>query len=216
MTADLSFWAAGLGAVLLPILALQDLVGVAAFRRHCEPRVVGLMLPGALLGIAAGWAFASVLPMIALMAALGLVSIASWLWRLARRAWPGDGIARPWPAWAATPCGFASGFASQIGNAGGPPYQLWAGSQRLTHLEYIGSNAVLFACINWAKLPAYAALGQFTTTNLRLSAILLPAAFLSTLAGIALVKRVASAKFFILADVLMIAIGLKLLVPALG
>lgn len=108
-------------AVLLPILALQDLVGVAAFRRHCEPRVVGLMLPGALLGIAAGWAFASVLPMIALMAALGLVSIASGLWRLARRAWPGDGIARPWPAWAATPCGFASGFASQIGNAGGPP-----------------------------------------------------------------------------------------------
>lgn len=75
---------------------------------------------------------------------------------------------------------------------------------------------MLFACINWAKLPAYAALGQFTPTNLRLSAILLPAAFLSTLAGIALVKRVASAKFFILADVLMIAIGLKLIVPALG
>src|SRR3546814_15591040 len=57
--------------------------------------------------------------------------------------------------------GFATGLTSQIAHAGGPPFQMWVTPRRLPHLVFIGTSSVLFALINWMKVPAYLALGAF-------------------------------------------------------
>ena len=46
-------------AILLPILIVQDVVGVWAFRRDWDRYVLGWMLPGAVLGIVLGYVFAA-------------------------------------------------------------------------------------------------------------------------------------------------------------
>ena len=46
-------------AILLPILIAQDVVGVWAFRRTVEWKLLGWMMPGAVLGIWLGYAFAA-------------------------------------------------------------------------------------------------------------------------------------------------------------
>lgn len=198
-------------AILLPILVATDAVSVWSFRHDWNRRIVAIMLPGALIGVAIGWLMAAALPVAAIMAALGLISVAFGLWRL----WVerGGNVPAPRPSSPVIGAlfGMATGFTSQIAHAGAPPFQIWVAPQRLPHTEYVGTTAILFAIINWAKVPAYMALGEFTPANLTISAALIPLALLSTLAGVWLVRRVQSAKFYTLAYILMVGLGLKLI-----
>ena len=88
--------------------------------------------------------------------------------------------------------------------------------RRLPRDTLIGTTAIAFAAINWMKVPAYAALGQFTTENLTATALLLPVAIASTLAGVALVRRIDPARFYTMIYVLMILLGFKLIWDAVG
>lgn len=203
-------------AILLPILIVQDIVSVWAFRHTWDRRIVLTMLPGALVGVIGGWFFADRLSEDSVMAALGGISIAFGLWRL----WLERGGRAPLPSnspgWVGTLFGAATGFTSQIAHAGGPPFQMWVGPKRLPHETFVGTSAVLFAAINWMKLPAYLALGQFTPENLTASAALVPLAIVSTFGGVWLIRRMNTARFYTMVYLLMVALGGKLLFDALG
>lgn len=196
-------------AILLPILIVQDVVGIWAFRRTIDGRVIAWMLPGAAIGIALGYAFASVVQPSAVLALVGGISIAFGLWRLwtERNGLP---AARPSPGWIGTLFGVASGFTSQIAHAGQPPFQLWVLPRQLPRDVLVGTTALFFGAVNWLKVPAYLALGQFTGANLATSAALLPVAIAATFAGVWLVRRVAAKRFYTAIYVLMIAVGVKL------
>jgi uncharacterized protein len=86
--------------------------------------------------------------------------------------------------------GAVCGFTSMIAHAGGPPFQVYVLAQRLARDVFVGTGAVLFAAINWIKLPPYVALGQFTHENLLTSAALFPLAVLATWLGVLLVRHV--------------------------
>ena len=75
----------------------------------------------------------------------------------------------------------------------------------------VGTTAIYFATINWIKVPAYWALGQFTAQNLLTAAALLPVAIASTFAGVWLVRRIDPGRFYTLIYVLMILVGGQLL-----
>lgn len=198
-------------AILLPILIVQDAVSVWSFRHSWDKWIVGWMLPGTLAGVALGWAFAEILPASAVMAALGLITFGFGLWRL----WIERGgrivAASNSPGWVGTLFGVATGFTSQMAHAGGPPFQMWVTPRRLPHLRYVGTNSILFAIINWAKVPAYAALGEFTTQNLTMATLLMPLAVASTFAGVWIVRRIDPARFYTLIYALMVLLGAKLL-----
>ena len=68
--------------------------------------------------------------------------------------------------------------------------------------------------MNWLKVPAYAALGQFTRPNLTATALLVPIALISTLVGVRLVRRFDPARFYSLIYALMVLLGLKLMADA--
>ncbi|MGW8189360.1 sulfite exporter TauE/SafE family protein [Sphingomonas hankookensis] len=196
-------------AILLPILIVQDVVGIWAFRRTIDWRVIAWMLPGAGAGIALGYGFASQVQPSAVLAAVGGISIAFGLWRLwaERHGMP---AARPSPGWVGTMFGMASGFTSQIAHAGQPPFQLWVLPRQLPRDVLVGTTALFFGAVNWLKVPAYLALGQFTPENLATSAVLLPLAIAATVAGVWLVRRVSAKRFYRAIYVLMIAVGVKL------
>jgi uncharacterized protein len=202
-------------AILLPILILQDAVSVWAYRRSWDGGILKVMLPGAAVGIGLGWLFAAQVSEVAVLGVLGAISVLFGLQRL----WVerGNAITLPSdsPGWVGFLFGIASGFTSQIAHAGSPPFQMWVLPKRLSRDMLVGTTALAFAVMNWMKVPAYAALGQFTAANLTATAMLAPVAILSTFAGVALVRRVDPARFYTLIYLLMILLGLKLMADAL-
>ncbi|MFZ5703653.1 MAG: sulfite exporter TauE/SafE family protein [Pseudomonadota bacterium] len=203
-------------AILLPLLIVQDAVGVWAFRHSWDRHVMKVMVPGAILGVLLGYLFAASLREDWILLALGLISILFgvqqlWAVRGGRRA-PSQRL----PDGIGVACGVAAGLTSQIAHAGGPPYQLYVFPQRLERDVLVGTTAIFFALINWIKVPAYAALGQFTAVNLLASVALVPVAILSTFAGVWLVRRVHPDRFYNLVYGLTILVGIKLLWDALA
>lgn len=203
-------------AIILPILILQDLIGLMKFRRDVDLPNVLRLLPGALLGIGAGYLMAAAMSdrVVAFMVgaiALGY-ALRSLLLRSRRRH-----IATGGPDWPlGTLAGAGAGFTSMIANAGAPPVQIYLLRQNLTRDAFIGTSTVFFATVNWLKLPAFLALGQIDAESLTTSAMLAPVAVIATLLGVRLVRLVPQALFFDLIQVLMALVGAKLLFDAVG
>jgi len=203
-------------AILLPILIAQDVVSVAAFRKSWDRSVLAAMLPGAVVGIGLGWLLAARISSDAVMAVLGAISILFGLYRLAAERGGRIAASSNSPAWVGSLFGIATGFTSQIAHAGGPPFQMWVMPRRLERDVFVGTSALFFAVVNWIKVPAYVALGQFTRDNAIATAMLLPMAVLASLAGVKLVRKVPMERFYTIVYVLMIVAGGKLLLDGLG
>jgi uncharacterized protein len=198
-------------AILLPILIAQDAVGVWAFRRTVDWRLIGWMMPGALGGVWLGYVFAATLPASGVMVMVGAISVTFGLYRLwAARRPAGAQAPRRWPEWVGTLLGVVSGYTSQIAHAGQPPFQIWVLPRGLPRDMLVGTTALFFAALNWIKVPAYLALGQFSAENLAVSAALFPLAIAATFAGVWLVRRVPADRFYTAIYCLMVAVGVAL------
>lgn len=198
-------------AILLPVLIVQDAVGVWAFRRDWDRAILVLMIPCATIGIVLGYLLAAEVSPTAVLAALGAISIvfaAYRLWTSRRGRVPAPRTASPLLGAA---LGVTAGFTSQVAHAGQPPFQMWVLPKGLPPATLVGTTAIFFAVINWLKVPAYIALGQFTRENLMAAAILMPVAIAATLAGVWLVRRVNAERFYTFIYLLMIVVGLQLL-----
>jgi hypothetical protein len=203
-------------AILLPILIAQDVVGVAAFRKSWDGSVLAAMLPGAVVGIVLGYLLAARISADAVMAVLGAITILFGAYRLWIERGGRIAASSNSPAWVGSLFGVATGFTSQIAHAGGPPFQMWVMPRKLARDVFVGTSAIFFAIINWIKVPAYVALGQFTAENAIATAVLLPLAILASLAGVKLVRRVSPERFYTIVYLLMIVAGAKLLVDGIA
>ncbi|MES2055611.1 MAG: sulfite exporter TauE/SafE family protein [Pseudomonadota bacterium] len=202
-------------AILLPILIVQDVVSLWAFRKSWDGYVLAWMLPGAAIGICLGYLFAAQVSADAVLGLVGAISLLFGGYRLwVERGGTLRASSRS-PGWVGMLCGVASGFTSQIAHAGQPPFQVWVLPRRFDRDVLIGTTAIFFAAVNWAKVPAYWALGQFSHDNLVVAGLLLPVAIASTLAGVWLVRRVAPDRFYSAIYALMMLVGVKLIWDAL-
>lgn len=199
-------------AILLPILVVQDAVGVWAFRRTWDKAILAAMLPGMAVGVILGYALATIVDEKAVTGIIGILSLLFGCYRL----WIERGGKVPLPSnspyWVGTLFGVGSGFASQIAHAGAPPFQMWVIPRQLPRDVLVGTTIMAFAAMNWMKVPAYAALGQFTSANLWSSAMLLPVALAATAAGVVLVRKVDARRFYTLMYALMVMLGFRLIV----
>lgn len=202
-------------AVMLPILIVQDVVSVWAFRRTWDGRILAVTIPGAAVGVALCYVFASSVPQAIILCALGVMSILFAVQRLwlerAGRIVAGSRS----PGWVGGLFGVGAGVTSYIAHAGGPPFQMWVIPRGLSRDSFVGTSALFFAVINWMKVPAYLAVGQFTRSTLTITAWLVPVAIASTFAGVWLVRRIQPERFYRLIYVLLVVVGMKLIFDAL-
>ena len=203
-------------AILLPILIVQDVVGVWAFRRDWDAAILAWMLPGAGIGILLGYLFAAQVSSAAVLALVGTISVLFGLYRLWSERRGSVAVAAQAPGWVGSLLGIASGFTSQIAHAGQPPFQVYVLPRRPPRDVLVGTTAIFFAAVNWAKVPAYWALGQFDRDTLGVAALLLPVAIASTFAGVWLVRRVSPERFYTAIYALMVLVGVKLIWDALA
>ncbi len=197
-------------ALLLPVLLVQDVVSVWSFRKTWDRWIIAWMLPGAALGVALGAGLAATFDERRIMLALGLITLVFGLYRLWLER--GGRVFAPSisPGWVGSLFGVATGFTSQIAHAGGPPFQMWVTPRRLPHETYVGTSAILFALINWLKVPSFILLGSFDRQLLIAATALMPLAIVSTLIAVRLIRRLDPARFYALIYLLMVALGTKL------
>ena len=200
-------------AVTLPILMVQDVFSVWVYRRSWDRTNLRILLPGAVVGILLAYLFAARVPDAAVALVLGTISIVFALRRFIGRrnkaaSEPAAAPKRP-QGWF---WGAIAGFTSMIAHAGGPPFQIYTIPQRLPRDIFVGTGVMFFAAVNLIKVPPYMALGQFSRENLLTSVALFPLAIVSTWAGVWLVRRFSSERFYDVVYVLLFLLGCKLVV----
>jgi uncharacterized membrane protein YfcA len=198
--------AAGL---LLPVFIVSDLVGLYAYRREFDARVLRILIPACTLGVVLGGLTASVTPewlVTLLVGVIGLVfSLYFWVFKRLVEGARHEARLLPGAVW-----GTLTGFTSFVSHAGAPPYQVYVLPLGLSKLVYAGTTTILFAYVNAIKLVPYWALGQLNPGNLKAAAILSVPAMLAVMAGVWLVRVLPEKLFFQLALAALFLISLKL------
>ena len=195
-------------AILLPILLIQDVISVWAYRHQWSAWNLKVLVPGAVVGVAAAGVFAAYVPNAYVEIAVGTTGVAfalyTWLGKVpAQPQRPSEAVGMLW--------GALAGFTSTIIQVGAPPYQVHILPQRLDKLTLIGTTIIFFALVNVMKLVPYIALGQFSTRTLATSVVLLPFAIASNFFGLWLARRTPTELFYQITYLLMLVISLALL-----
>lgn len=197
-------------AVLLPILCVMDVHGAWVYRGRWDTGNLKILMPAALIGLAAGTATFSYLDARAIRIIIGAVAVGftvhHWIrGLLATRRSRGASIGR------GTFWGAVSGFTSFIAHASGPPLGVYLLPQRMDKTRFLATTIVFVLFMNYVKLVPYAWLGQFSGENLLTSLALLPIAPFGMWLGIWLHRVVPEELFYRVCYLLLFLAGLRLL-----
>ena len=202
--------------ILLPVLIAADLVAITVYRRHCEWRFLGRLLPWMLAGIVVGYLAlhgidnTRMRPLIGTIL-LGMTVLHFWRqWRLRQPG--GERLAEvPHRLGFRAASGVLGGFATMVANAAGPVAAVYFLAVGLPKMAFIGTGAWCFFTVNLVKVPFMADLGMLSFRSLDLSLVLAPAAVLGALAGPFLVRWINQRVFESLVWVFVVLAGFRLL-----
>ncbi len=194
-------------AILMPVLLVMDLLGIAAFRKDFDRKLLRFMLPWGLLGIVIGTLSFRLLEA---RWVAGIVGVFTLLFLAQRLLFPPRADGASAPRWVGALLTATSGFTSFVAHAGGPPINAYVIPLRLTPVVFTGTMAYFFFVINLAKWGPYAWLGLLDWRNLATSLVLLPLAPLGVWAGVRIARRINQTLFYRFIYIGMLLTGLKL------
>jgi uncharacterized membrane protein YfcA len=195
-------------AIMLPLLAVMDALGLAAFLREFDRALIRLLLPAGLLGTVVGTVLFGLLSAKTVAAVVGGITLA---FVAVRVLWPPRADRPPPPRWLGFLLGTTSGFTSFVAHAGGPPVSFYLIPLKLSPLTFTATAAVFFAAVNASKWIPYAWLGLIDLTNMTTAAALAPVAPVGVWLGVKFVRRVPQEAFYKLFHASMLVTGAKLL-----
>ena len=202
-------------AILLPLLVVMDGVAIWSFRGQWSKDNIKCTLPGAVVGVIAGALTFSYLSEAAVRLLIGFICVAFCL-----NYWLRPGLKANTQAGIVSGSfwGAIAGFTSFGIHAGGPPMSIYLLPQRLDKIVLMGTFAIFFAAVNLLKLIPYTWLGQFDSTNLLTSLVLIPLAPIGVRLGYYLLHTISEELVYRICYFFLMVIGLKLLIdgyPAL-
>jgi uncharacterized protein len=201
---------------VLPLLIFGDVFAVASYRRHTVWSHLWRLFPWTVLGVILGTLALGRLDDAAVRRLIGGIIVAMFalhVWRkwAARRGRGDEALVAQAPAWFAPAAGVLAGFTTLVANAAGPVMILYLLAMRLPKMEFLGTGAVFFLCLNLFKVPFMAGLGMITTASALTNLLLAPAVVAGALAGRWVIHRINQQWFENIALGLTFAAGLKLL-----
>ncbi len=195
-------------AILMPVLLLMDVLGMAAFRKDFDFKLLRFLVPFGLVGIGVG---ALLFKLLAASTVAGLVGGFTLLFLAQRLLFPPKADSPPPPKWLGALLTTTSGFTSFIAHAGGPPISAYVIPLRLSPVRFSATMVFFFFIINLAKWLPYAWLGLLDVRNMATSLVLLPLAPVGVWIGVRLARRISQDWFYRILYTGMLLTGLKLL-----
>lgn len=194
-------------AIMMPLLFVMDVLGMAAFRKDLNRRLLRFMVPFALMGTVLG---AVLFRVVDARVVAGVVGVLTLLFLAQRLLWPPRADAPPPPKWLGAILTVTSGFTSFVAHAGGPPINAYVIPLRLKPIEFTATMAFLFFIVNMSKWLPYAWLGLLDWRNLATSLVLLPLAPLGVWLGVRMARRINPLWFYRIIYIGMFLTGVKL------
>jgi len=195
-------------AIFMPLLLIMDLLGIAAFRKDFDKKLLFFLLPWALVGTVIGTLLFKLLDAKVVAGLVGVLTLAFLAQRL---LFPPRADAPPPPKWLGAILTALGGFTSFIAHAGGPPVNAYVIPLKLKPIVFTATLAYLFFVVNLSKWIPYAWLGLLDWNNLATSIVLMPLAPLGVWAGVTLTRRISPVLFYRLVYAGMLLTGIKLI-----
>lgn len=180
-------------AILMPVLLVMDVLGLHAFRRHFDWKLIRFLLPFGLLGTVVGTLLFKLLD--ARLVA-GIVGVFTLLFLAQRLLFPPRPDTPPPPRWMGAILTTTSGFTSFVAHAGGPPINAYVIPMKLAPVVFTATMSVFFFAVNLSKWLPYAWLGLLDLRNMATSAALLPLAPVGVLVGVRIAHRIDAVLFY--------------------
>ena len=194
-------------AILMPVLLVMDLLGMAAFRKDFDLKLLKFLVPFGMLGIVVGALLFKVLDA---RVVAGIVGGFTLLFLSQRLLFPPHSDSAPPPKWVGAILTATSGFTSFIAHAGGPPINAYVLPMRLAPVRFTATMAFFFFIINLCKWIPYGWLGLLDLRNMSTSLVLLPVAPIGVWVGVKIARRINPVVFYRLVYTGMFLTGTKL------
>ncbi len=208
--------------LMLPLLIGCDYVALILWWRKWDRRNLLLLLPGMVVGVAAGagvlWLFMQLggagetgqrLTNALLSLVIGLLAIVFVTLR-AVRAFRGEIAAFRPVRWQGAAMGAAAGVTSTLAHAAGSVTAMFLLPQKLPKGRFVATTVMFYWVTNQVKLIPYFALGLLSAPSLKTDLVLAPAVIVGAGLGVALHKRVSDVWFSRVVHVLLAAVGVHL------
>lgn len=198
--------------LMLPMLLVGDLFAITWYRRHTDWRRVAILLPWALVGLAAGYVVLDRVDSVLLGRILGgivllLLLLHGWMdWRGGAGALNLAGH-----RWIAPLAGVAAGATTMVANAGGPVMILYLLAMRLEKNSFLGTGAWFFFTVNLLKVFPYMHLGLITADSATINLQLAPVVAAGAVAGIVALRFIPQRAFEMSVRVLALLAAVRLL-----
>jgi uncharacterized protein len=194
-------------AILMPVLLVMDLLGMAAFRKNFDKRLLQFLIPFGLVGTVIGTLLFKVLDA---HVVAGIVGVFTLVFLAQRLLFAPKADSPPPPKWAGAILATTSGFTSFVAHAGGPPINAYVIPLRLSPIGFTATMAFFFFVVNLSKWIPYAWLGLLDMRNMATSLVLLPLAPIGVFIGVNIARRINQVLFYRLVYWGMFLTGVKL------
>lgn len=201
--------------IVLPILIAADVVAVIGYwGQGSWPHLLRLF-PGAAVGIVIGFGVMDRIDAVMTQRLIGVVLVGIVLihfWRRLRTQALAtlEAEMRPHPFLSGV-TGVSAGFTTMVANAAGPIMVIYLLAMRLPKYIFMGTAAWYFFMLNVFKVPFSYGLGLINAASLPISLVLAPVAIAGALTGRVLIRHINQQAFELLALVLTLIAGARLL-----
>ena len=193
--------------ILLPLLIIMDFSAIYLYWKKWISSILKTIIPASIVGILFGTFTFQYTNENQIRVMVGVISIIFVLVSFIQKS---DFLLKPTKLkgyfWSSV-----AGYTSFLIHAGNPPMNFYTLPLKLDKISFIGTMTFAFLVINVVKLIPYYYVGLLAPSNLIISLILLPLAFVSVLFGYFLQKKIPEKLFFNTVYVLLFLSGCKLI-----
>lgn len=200
------------GALLAPLLVVMDLFSLRYWSVHTwsKPDLV-ILIPSMVVGVGGGALLVSVLSAGWVGLVIALTSLVFSLLYFAGGVRKGMGV----PSWRmGFLAGSASGCATMIANAGGPPLAMYLLSRNLSKTIYTGTASIVAASGNLLKLLPWLLIARVDAAFLWKILLAVPFIVFGVFCGFRLNQRLDQQRLFTICHALLVLLSVKMLVSA--
>ncbi|MDB4334794.1 sulfite exporter TauE/SafE family protein [bacterium] len=177
-------------AIILPFLVFGDTYALYFYRASAEWKYIKKVYPWALVGIAVALVIGKFISDSQFRYAIA-ISVLICLIILVYKELKGGKMDFVKRDWFSTTLGLSGGFATMIGNAAGPIFNLYLLSMRLPKNTFIATGAWFFLTLNLIKIPLHLWVwDSMNMKTLQLNFVLLPTLLAGATFGKYLVKKI--------------------------
>jgi uncharacterized membrane protein YfcA len=197
--------------ILLPLLCAGDAFSLYHYWGKWERKNLIFLMPGVVVGVMLGVNLVGAFSARQMNVCIGILAVFFVLFQIIKeKVFRMEGAFSPSHR-LGIPCGVGAGIISTFAHGAGPLVSLFVIPQQLAKEVYVGTTILIFAWINWIKLPFFAGKHLITSQTLRYSLIFLPLVPVGVLAGVRLNRSFSEKGFMRAVYAITLLTGLQLI-----